>query len=96
MEPRISAGSLGLFGPVGPPPYRGRTVLVTFGALVDDASGMTFALKRLKSIRRLRNGRTRVELESLNPDVAPIVVETHEDEELRIVAELVRILVPGA
>lgn len=95
MEPRVHAGSLCLFGPVGPPPYRGRTVLVTFGGLVDDASGASFALKRLKSVRRLRDGRTRVELESINPDVPPIVVETHEDDELRVVAELVRVIVAG-
>ena len=95
MEPRIAAGSLCLFGPVRPPPYRGRIVLVTFGGLVDDASDATFALKKLKAVRRTRDDRTRVELESINRDVPPMIVETHENDELRIVSELVRVIVPG-
>ena len=96
MEPHVRSGSVCLFGHADAPPHRGRIVLVSHGSLVDDVTGGSFALKRIKSIRRLRDGRTRVVLESLNPDVAPLTIETHEDDELRVVAELVRVLVPGS
>ncbi len=95
MEPRISSGSLCLFGPAGPPPHRGRILLVTHGSLADDATGATFALKRIRSIRKLTEESSRVTLESINPEVAPIVIETGPDDELRVIAELVRVLLPG-
>lgn len=94
MAPRIRSGSLCLFERAVGTPRRGTIVLVTVPGLVDDDLAH-YALKRIGSIRHLSDDRTRVVLESINPRVAPIVVETHEDDDLRIVAELVRVLLPG-
>lgn len=94
MAPRIRSGSLCLFEIARGAPRRGSIVLVTVPGLVDDDIAH-YALKRIGSVRRLSDERTRVVLESINPRVAPIVVETHEDDDLRIVAALVRVLVPG-
>jgi transcriptional regulator with XRE-family HTH domain len=95
MEPRISSGSLCLFGPAAPPPYRGRIVLVAHGSLVDEATGAHYALKRIASVRKVDETRSRITLESINPEVPPVVLEIGGDDELRVVADLVRVLVLG-
>ncbi len=95
MEPRIGDRSLVLFGPPSPPPYRDRIFLVRHGSLVDAETGALFAIKRLKSMRRLSHGRTRVVLESLNAEFPPVVVDTQDDDDVRVIAELLRVLVPG-
>jgi transcriptional regulator with XRE-family HTH domain len=96
MAPRIPGGSLCLFGPTGPAPLGDRIFLVSVGARVDDDASASYFLKRIRSIHQLDDGRTRVTLESINPSVAPLSIETHADDDLRIVAELVRVLVPGS
>lgn len=92
MEPNIRSGAVCLFERPGPPPLRRRVLLVAHAAIADDELGGPYALKRVKATRELADGRTRVMLESFNPAYPPIIVDTY-DGELRIVAELVRVLV---
>lgn len=96
MEPRIASGSLCLFEPPGPPPFDERIVLVAHTSMVDDELGGPYALKRIESMRKLPHGGTRLTLVSIHPAFAPIVVDSHDDDGLRIIAELVRVLVTGS
>lgn len=95
MEPRIASGSVCLFQAPRPPPYEDRILLVTHAALASDELGGPYALKRIGSATLLSPGRTRVVLESINPDFAPITLDV-DDDEFRIVAELARVLVRGS
>jgi transcriptional regulator with XRE-family HTH domain len=95
MEPRIAAGSLCLFGPARPPPHGERIFLVSVGAHVEDDVSASFFLKRIKSIRHLGGERRRITLESINPSVKPLSIETYADDDLQIVAELLSVIVPG-
>ena len=90
MTPLVPAGALCLFGPAGSP-SRGRVLLVAHEALEDSELGGPYALKRLRSQRRRAGGHARVVLESVNPDFPPIEIDA--GDELRVVAELVRVLV---
>lgn len=93
MEPRIVNGALCLFGPPSGRPFGDRVFLVAHEAIADDELGGPYTLKRIKSVKRLRGGAgQRVVLESINPTFAPITIDTAGDE-LRVVAELVRVLV---
>jgi transcriptional regulator with XRE-family HTH domain len=93
MMPAIPAGAVCLFGRPAPPPIDGRIVLVAHEMLADDTLGGPYALKRVRSVKKRRDGRIQVVLESVNPAFPPIELDTTEDE-LRIIAELVRVLVP--
>lgn len=95
MAPRIPSGSICLFEPPRPPPHAGRTFLVAHASLGDDALGGPYALKRIGATTKLRSGKTRVSLESVNPDYEPITVVVREGE-LQFVAELERVLVRGS
>ncbi|MBX3262452.1 MAG: LexA family transcriptional regulator [Labilithrix sp.] len=90
MAPAIPAGALCLFGKPGPPPIDGRILLVAHAALADDELGGPYALKRVRV--KKRGGATRVVLESVNPDFPPIALDATEGQ-LRVIAELVRVLV---
>jgi len=92
MAPSIPAGSLCLFGRPGPPPIEGRILLVAHADLADEDLGGPYALKRVASVKKRRDGRLRITLEPLNPSYEAIVLDAGEDE-LRAVAELVRVLV---
>jgi transcriptional regulator with XRE-family HTH domain len=94
MEPRIPHGSLCLFGPPAPPPYGDRILLVAHTSLVDEELGGPYALKRVRLKGRLPSGRIRVVLESTNRSILPIVLDVGE-EDLRVLAELVRVIVRG-
>lgn len=91
MEPRIPDGSIVLFGPAPAGILRGRVLLVSHATFEDATLGGPYALKKIESVRRLRSGRTRVELVSLNPAFPPIVLHV-VDGDLRVVAEYVRVL----
>jgi transcriptional regulator with XRE-family HTH domain len=85
MSPKVPAGALCLFGPPHPPPLGSRVLLVAHETLHDGDLGGPYALKRV------RQRRGRVVLESINPAFPPIEIDSEEGE-LRIVAELVRVL----
>jgi transcriptional regulator with XRE-family HTH domain len=91
MEPRVPDGAFALFRRPGPGSRRGRVFLVQRGEVLDD--GGAYQLKLVETGRR--RGREVIVLRSLHPAVPPMVVAR---EELRVVAELVRVLSvePGA
>lgn len=92
MEPAIRSGSLCLFGPAGPPPLAGRTLLLAHQDLADPELGGPYALKRVRSARARRDGGVLVVLESINPAFSPIAIDVDAEDELRVIAELVRVL----
>jgi len=94
MEPRIASGSICLFESPVSTPLDDRIVLVAHASTIDDDLDGPYALKRVGATHRRARGGTRITLTSINPEFAPIVVDA-EDDELPIVAELVRILVTG-
>jgi transcriptional regulator with XRE-family HTH domain len=91
-EPRVQSGALCLFGPPGARPFRDRILLVSHDSFADDELGGPLALKRVKSAKRERGGVTRFTLESIEPGPSPLVIDARQDE-LRIIAKLVRVLV---
>ncbi len=93
MEPRISSGSICLFERPVSAPFEDRLLLVAHTSMVDDDLGGPYALKQLKT-KRVARGREQITLASINPEFAPIVLSPDEDE-LQIIAELVRVLVTG-
>lgn len=91
MEPRIPDGALGLFAPARGSPSKGRTLLI---ANTDDAElGGPYVVKVVDAVETLSDGRTRVHLRSENPMFPPLVIDGAE-QELRVIAELVRVLAP--
>jgi transcriptional regulator with XRE-family HTH domain len=95
MEPLVPSGALCLFGRSGPAPFRKRVMLVSHDTFNDEDLGGPYAMKRVRSPKRLRDGRARIVLESINPARPPMVIDVGEGE-LRIIAELIRVLVPRA
>jgi transcriptional regulator with XRE-family HTH domain len=94
MAPRIPGGSICLFESPRPPPYEGRIAVVAHGSVGDDELGGPYALKRIGTATRLRSGKTRLRLESVNPEFATVAVVV-EDDDKPIIADLARILVRG-
>lgn len=95
MEPRLYDGALALFGPPPSPPFGDRLLLVAHEALHDPELGGPYAIKRVKPGKPSRTGRQRITLASINRAFPPITVDTSAGDELRVIAELVRVLVPG-
>jgi hypothetical protein len=94
MAPRIPHGSVCLFGPPRAP-LEGRIVLLEHDAVVDSEIGGVYALKKIAKVERARDGRVRVVLRSLNPRFPPVVLWVAGDEELRVTAEFIEVLVAG-
>jgi transcriptional regulator with XRE-family HTH domain len=92
MEPAIPSGSLCLFGPASAP-LAGRTLLVAHEQLADEELGGPYALKRVRVLKKRRDGAVPIVLESNNPAFAPVAIDAAGGE-LRVVAELVRVLAP--
>lgn len=92
MEPRIPDGALVLFGPPAPGSLEGRVFLLEQPELADPALGGPYVVKRLARIDVQPNGTRRVTLRSDNRAFADRVVTVRGDEELRVVAEVVRVL----
>ena len=93
MEPRVPDGALCLFGPPGPPPYRDRLFLVAHPSLPSDDLDGPFALKKVAH-RGRPDGTAIITLRSINPDYPPIVIDTRTDDDVRVIAELVRVVIP--
>lgn len=92
MEPRIPDGALVLFGPPAPGSLEGRVFLLEQPELADPALGGPYVVKRIARIDVQPNGTRRVTLRSDNRGFADRVVVVRGDEELRVVAEVVRVL----
>lgn len=92
MEPRVPDGALVLFGPPAPGPLEDRVFLLEQPELADPALGGPYVVKRIARVDALSNGTRRVLLRSDNRAFGDRVITVRGDEELRVVAELVRVL----
>ena len=92
MVPRIPDGALCLFRAPGVGSLKGRTMLVEHHSLGDANLEGPYALKRIGAVRKLRDGRTQVTLLSDNARFAPIEISFMDEDELKIIGELVRVL----
>lgn len=92
MEPRIPRGSVVLFQPVSRS-IEGRIVLVQHRALWDPETGGSYTVKRVRTRAVTVDGQERllVRLEPVNEAYETIEL-TLDDGELRVVAEMVRVL----
>jgi SOS-response transcriptional repressor LexA len=92
MEPKIQDGTWGLFRPCPPGSREGRVVLVQFNSRGALENGGRFTVKKYHSAKTVSEEgwrHDRIELLPINPDYPPIVVESHEGEELVVVGEWV-------
>lgn len=94
MQPLIPRNAWCLFGLVAPGSHVGRVLLVEHRALVDVDTGGAYAVKQIASIKRSGNTRV-ITLRSLNHRYKDVPIRVHDDTDLKPVAELVRVLVPG-
>lgn len=94
MSPSIPSGALALFRAPIAGPLEGRVVLAEWREYADPETGGTYVLKRLGSVEPRAGGGVRIRLESDNPEFPPLLIEAEEARDLRLVAELERILWP--
>lgn len=96
MEPAIPDGSYCLFRPLGTRDPRNRKVLVRHPGIADSESGGQFTVKvyTTDEARALAAGEAfhRIILKPLNPDYEPIVLTVEDEEQVRVLAEVVEVL----
>jgi len=96
MEPQIHDGDLCVFRAKPAGSRQGKIVLAQYRGPTDPETGGAFTVKRYTSEKISEpNGswrHTRVSLSSLNPQFAPIIVETKGKDEVTVVAEYVCVL----
>jgi SOS-response transcriptional repressor LexA len=99
MEPGIQDGAYCLFAAPVTGSRQGRTVLVQLHDATDPETGYRYTVKRYES-EKARVGETlqhkRIILKPTNPAFAPIVLQDLEEDEVRVVAELVEVFGPDA
>jgi transcriptional regulator with XRE-family HTH domain len=94
MAPAVPNGALVLFrGPVIGP-LEGRVVVAEWRDHADPETGGAYVLKRVGSVESRAGGGLQLTLRSDNPDFPPLFVGAEDTSELRIVAELERVLWP--
>lgn len=94
MTPRIPNGAICLFGPPSPPPYGDHIFLVAHPSIAaDEAMGGPFAEKKLE-VGRTSNGSRPIKLRSINRTYPPIAIDPRVADDVRVIAELVRIVLP--
>ncbi|HYP90052.1 MAG TPA: LexA family transcriptional regulator [Polyangiaceae bacterium] len=95
MSPTVPSGALVLFkGPVVGP-LEGRVVVAEWRDYADPETGGAYVLKRVGSVEQRPRGGLQLHLRSDNPDFPPLLVDAKDSLELRIVAELERVLWPA-
>jgi transcriptional regulator with XRE-family HTH domain len=96
MAPAVPSGALALFrGPVSGP-LEGRVVVAQWRDHADPETGGAYVLKRVGSLEPRPGGGLQLMLRSDNPEFQPLFVDAEATSELRIVAELERVLWPSA
>jgi transcriptional regulator with XRE-family HTH domain len=96
MAPAVPSGALALFhGPVSGP-LEGRVVVAQWRDHADPETGGAYVLKRVGSLEPRPGGGLQLILRSDNPEFQPLFVDAEATSELRIVAELERVLWPSA
>jgi transcriptional regulator with XRE-family HTH domain len=94
MAPAVPNGALVLFrGPVTGP-LEGRVVVAQWRDHADPETGGAYVLKRVGSVESRAGGGLQLTLRSDNPEFPPLFVGAEDTSELRIVAELERVLWP--
>lgn len=96
MEPEIPEGSYCLFRYVRPGSREGKVVLVQLHGHTDPESGGSYTVKRYHSEKqRDEDGgwrHARIILTPANPEYEPIVLGAKDEGEVKVVAELVKVL----
>lgn len=92
MSPRIPDGALVLFGPARAGDLTGRVFLLEHAELADPAVGGPLVLKRIARVATREDGSRRITLRSDNRTYPDRVVVVHGDDDLRVIAEFVRVL----
>jgi transcriptional regulator with XRE-family HTH domain len=96
MSPTIPSGALALFRSPVLGPLEGRIVVAQWRDHADPETGGAYVLKRVGSVESRPRGGLQLQLRSDNSDFPPLRVQVEEASELRIIAELERVLWPGA
>ncbi|MGH7306658.1 MAG: S24 family peptidase, partial [Candidatus Rokuibacteriota bacterium] len=99
MEPAIPDGSYCLFAAPVEGTRQGKTVLVQLRNAADPETGERYTVKRYES-EKTEHGEfwlhARITLKPINPDFDPIVLVGADEDQLRVVAELVEVLASEA
>lgn len=95
MEPRIPSGAFVLFRPPAPGPLQGRVFLLEHPELVEGLSG-PYIVKRVARVLDLEHGDKRITLRSDNRAYPDRVIVVRDEADLRIVAEMDRVLTAHA
>lgn len=95
MEPAIPDGAWCLFSAPVEGTRQGKTVLVQLRDTTDPDTGQRYTVKRYESEKAAKGDswrHERITLKPINPDFKPIVLKSHDQGELQVVAELVEVL----
>ncbi|WP_149495412.1 DEAD/DEAH box helicase family protein [Roseiconus lacunae] len=99
MLPRISDGSLCLFRRIAAGSRQGKLVLVQLNTHADPVDGGRYTVKRYHSTKSVNEDgwqHETIELQPLNPEFNPIVIDEDSATDLRILGEFVDVLHDGA
>jgi len=94
MAPTVPSGALALFRSPVSGPLEGRVVVAEWRDHSDPETGGAYVLKRVGSVELRPRGGLQLQLRSDNPEFPPLLVDAKDSSELRIVAELERVLWP--
>ena len=96
MEPNIRDGSYCLFRAPVEGTRQGKTVLVQLHEMTDPETGGRFTVKRYHSEKAVSEDGTwrhvKIALRPNNPDFKPIEFTTEDEDDVRVIAELVEVL----
>jgi transcriptional regulator with XRE-family HTH domain len=95
MAPTVPSGALALFRSPVVGPLEGRIVVAEWRDHSDPETGGSYVLKRVGSVELRPRGGLQLQLRSDNPDFPPLLVDAKDSSELRIMAELERVLWPS-
>jgi superfamily II DNA or RNA helicase/diadenosine tetraphosphate (Ap4A) HIT family hydrolase/HKD family nuclease len=92
MEPKIRDGAWCLFRKCPAGSREGRIVLVQFQSQTDPELGGRYTVKKYHSVKRAEEdswAHEHIELQPLNPEFKPIIVEPSEAQEMVVVGEFI-------
>jgi phage repressor protein C with HTH and peptisase S24 domain len=94
MEPKVPHGAYCVFRRIGAGTRQGKTVLAQYRGPADPDTGGSYTVKVYESDKSDIDGEVRgtISLRPLNPAYKPIVFTDAADEDVTVVAELLRVL----
>lgn len=95
MTPAVPSGALALFRSPVVGPLEGRVIVAELRDHSDPETGGAYVLKRVGSVELHPRGGLQLQLRSDNPDFAPLLIHADDSNELRIIAELERVVWPS-